>query len=420
MNPLWLPAVLTLLLMGCSTPARVVRLGIKGETPVVFNPHGGAAPVEVRRDTFQEAMGRRVRELPFFVSPQRAARRLFDVDARSGSFVYDARTHLLRAVEPGEALEQESPPLQEELTHAYLRWCEHTGRSGDCLRLLEENPTLTGEGRYVLAMALAKGAVLDEMLEAFKDMADPHAVVSTVLWTCTTYMLLLSLPEPISKGIAAVMTASLIAYVGVDTFWGLWMGFKRLVLEADRATTFKQLREAGERYGRIMGRDAARAFAMLATVAIGNTASGMAAKVSQMPGAMQAATMAEAQVGLRLVAVGEVESVSVSAGSIEVVVAPGAVAMAANGQGPRRFSKQDRDEAYEKSRDTKGQARCEYCDKELSRESGQSKSYESDHRIPYSKGGPSSAENLAPACRTCNREKGSKELETDWVPPKDR
>jgi 5-methylcytosine-specific restriction endonuclease McrA len=94
--------------------------------------------------------------------------------------------------------------------------------------------------------------------------------------------------------------------------------------------------------------------------------------------------------------------------------------MTAETRRPRRFSKADRDAAYENSQDAAGQARCEYCDEELKRESGQSTSYEADHRYPHSKGGASSAESLAPACRTCNRGKGAKELDTDWIPPKDR
>ncbi|OJH39596.1 hypothetical protein [Cystobacter ferrugineus] len=174
---------------------------------------------------------------------------------------------------------------------------------------------------------------MDEMLEAFKDMADPHAMVSAVLWTCTTYMLLLTVPEPVSKGIAAVMTVTLISYVGVDTFWGLLLGFKRLVLEADRATTFQELREAGERYGKVMGRNAARAFALLAMAAIGNTAPGLAAKVPKLPGAQQAAAQAEMQMGIRLAAVGEVETVAVSAETVTIALAPGAVAMTARGGG---------------------------------------------------------------------------------------
>ena len=64
-------------------------------------------------------------------------------------------------------------------------------------RLLVENPTVTGDGRYALAL----GVVWDEMMDAFKDMADPQAMMSAV-------------------------------------------------------------REAGERYGKVMGRNAARAFAM--------------------------------------------------------------------------------------------------------------------------------------------------------------
>jgi hypothetical protein len=147
-------------------------------------------------------------------------------------------------------------------------------------------------------------------------------------------MILLSLPDvTVSKGLAAVMTATLIAYVGVDTFWGLVVGFKRLMGEADRATTFDELRAAGERYGKLMGRNAARAFAMLAMAALGNTAPGLAAKVPRLPGSVQAAAQAEAQVGVRLAAVAEVETVAVSAESVTIALAPGAVAMAAQSGG---------------------------------------------------------------------------------------
>jgi len=147
-------------------------------------------------------------------------------------------------------------------------------------------------------------------------------------------MVLISIPDvTVSKGLAAVMTATLISYVGVDTFWGLVVGFKRLMDEADRAATFNELREAGERYGKVMGRKAARAFAMLATVALGNTATGLAAKVPTLPGAMQAAAQAETQVGIRLAAVGEVETVAVSAEAVTITLAPNAVAMSAQGSG---------------------------------------------------------------------------------------
>ncbi|WP_309890394.1 hypothetical protein [Archangium sp.] len=327
-------AALLVFLSGCATAARVVRLDTGQADTLVFTPRAGAQPVNLDGGEFKEAVAKRAWEVRPSTRPQEAARKLFEVAARSGSYTYETRSRLVTPLGLDEHLEGALPAAEVELTRAYLRWCERTGRPGDCLRLLTESPIVNGDGRFALALALAKGAVLDEMLEAFKDMADPHAMVAAVLWTWTTYMVLISIPDvTVSKGLAAVMTATLISYVGVDTFWGLVVGFKRLMDEAERAATFNELREAGERYGKVMGRNAARAFAMLATVALGNTATGLAAKVPTLPGAMQAAAQAETQVGLRLAVVGEVETVAVSAEVVTIALAPGAVAMSAQGAG---------------------------------------------------------------------------------------
>ncbi|WP_239470643.1 SitA5 family polymorphic toxin [Archangium violaceum] len=324
--------VMLALLVGCGTASRVVRLDTGQTDPLVFTPRSSARPVTLGSGEFEEAVSELARDVRPPTRPQEAARRLFEMEARSGSYSYETPSRRITPLKPGEHLEGQSTTPEVELTRDYLRWCERTGRPGDCLRLLAESPTVNGDGRFALAMALAKGAVLDEMLEAFKDMADPHAMVAAVLWTWTTYMILVAIPDvTISKGLAAVMTATIISYVGVDTFWGLVVGFKRLMDEADRATTFNELRAAGERYGKLMGRNAARAFAMLAMAAIGNTAPGLAAKVSKLPGSMQAAVQAETQVGIRLAAVGEVKTVAVSAETVTIALAPGAVAMTSSG-----------------------------------------------------------------------------------------
>ncbi|AKF81770.1 hypothetical protein MFUL124B02_22895 [Myxococcus fulvus 124B02] len=330
MLPRWSIALLVVLLSGCSGTLRTVRLQTGRDAPIILTPRGDA-PVEVDEDDFVDAMERLSQSVRLRSRPQETARRLFEMDARSGAYLYEPRGHRVVPLGPGEHLEGEQPATEVALTRAYLHWCERTRKPGDCLNLLAENPTVTGDGRYALAMALAQGAVWDEMMDAFEDMADPQAVMSAVLWTWTTYCILLSVPEPFSKGVAAVMTASLIAYVGVDTFWSLIVGFKQLMAETERATTFDDLREAGGRYGQVMGRNAARAFAMLAMAAIGNTAAGLGSKVSGLPSAAQAAVQAEAHVGLRLAAVAEVGTVAVSAETVTIALAPGAVAMAARG-----------------------------------------------------------------------------------------
>ena len=334
MLPRWSIPLLLVMLAGCSGTMRSVRLHTGHGEPIVLTPRSGdAAPVELDEDTFVEAAEALARSVRPSTRPQETARRLFEVDSRSGSYLYEPRSHRVIPLGPGEHLDGEPPSTEVELTRAYLRWCGRTNKPGDCLSLLVESPTVTGDGRYAMAMALAPGVVWDEMTDAFKDMADPQAMMSAVLWTWTTYMILLAVPEPLSKGVAAVMTASLIAYVGVDTFWTLIVGFKRLVEEAERATTFGELREAGERYGKVMGRNAARAFAMLATAAIGNTAAGLGSQVPRLPGATQAAVQAEAQMGIRLAAVADVGTVAVSAETITIALASGAVVMAASGTG---------------------------------------------------------------------------------------
>jgi hypothetical protein len=332
MTPRWFIPLMLGLLAGCGGTTRLVRLETgRGEPRVLTSRSVEAEGVELDADDFEEAVSELALDVRPPARPQEAARRLFEVGARSGSYLYEAHGQRLRPVGPGEHLTEALPEEEVELTRAYLRWCERTKRPGDCLRLLEEGPTVTGDGRYALAMALAQGAVLDELMHALEDMADPQAVLTAVLWTWTTYMVLLAVPEPFSKGLAAVMTVTLIAYVGVDTFWNLLIGFNRLMDEVDRATTFDALRAAGERYGKVMGRDAARAFVMLATAALGNTAAGLGARVPTLPGAVQAAARAEAQVGVQLALVGEVTTVAVSAETVTLSLAPGAVAMAAHG-----------------------------------------------------------------------------------------
>jgi hypothetical protein len=239
----------------------------------------------------------------------------------------------------GERLVLDSPeaprllPEQDALTLGYGRWCARKRRFRDCLSLLEDTPTLDADGRYTLAMAIAVDVVWNEAKASLGEMADPETVRATIVSAMAMYMMLWVLPEPLSKGLAATLTAGLIAYLGVDTVWGLIGGWRQMVGEVNRATTFEELRAAGERYGKVMGRHAARAFLLLAAAAIGNTA-GLATKGPGLPGYSQAAVLAETQGGFRLAVVGEVRSVAVSTeGLFTIVLAPGAVAMSAQSEG---------------------------------------------------------------------------------------
>ncbi|HLL00237.1 MAG TPA: Tox-REase-5 domain-containing protein [Myxococcaceae bacterium] len=171
------------------------------------------------------------------------------------------------------------------------------------------------------------------MKEELAQLVSPQAVVATVVGGLTMYAILLALPEPVSKGVAALMTLGAMAYLGWDTVWRLIDGWLVLMKEVDQATTFEGLAAAGEKFGQTMGEKAARAFVMLGTVALGNTASGMATTLPKLPGAGQAAVVAEAQLNLRWTApaLAQVESVALGAEGVTLALAPNAVAMAARG-----------------------------------------------------------------------------------------
>ncbi|HVG63203.1 MAG TPA: hypothetical protein VNA24_31860 [Hyalangium sp.] len=158
-----------------------------------------------------------------------------------------------------------------------------------------------------------------------------HRLTVTVVAGMTMYAILLALPEPVTKGLAALLTLGAGAYLGWDTVWRLIDGWLVLMKEVDRATTFDELYAAGEKFGEVMGEKAARAFVMLATAAMGNSAAGMAAKMPTLPGAGQAAVVAEAQMNLRWTApaLAQVESVAITAEGVTIALAPHAVAMAA-------------------------------------------------------------------------------------------
>ncbi|WP_426748180.1 AHH domain-containing protein [Myxococcus faecalis] len=337
---MWLRRALPLLVMmcipGCAT-SRVVRLETEHGS-VTLTPYEdvGGEVEEARIDDaeFEESLAALARDVPPFRHPMKEARELFGVPTRSGVYRYERGPSRLipQSQEDGAGPHLLESYADDELTRAYGQWCERRDQPGDCLRLLDEGPLLASDGKYTLALAIALGSVWEASLEALDDMTDPSAVMATLTSAVTMYLLLWALPEPVSKGVAATLTALAIAYLGVDTVWSLLDGWLTLVRAVDQARTFEQLHSAGESYGEVLGENSARVFLMLATAAIGNTA-GLAAKAPRLPGSAQAALAVETQAGFQYAAVGSVRSIALTSEGFTVALAPNALAMANQGMG---------------------------------------------------------------------------------------
>jgi hypothetical protein len=203
---------------------------------------------------------------------------------------------------------------------------------GDCLGgALVAGKYLDMQGRYMLAMALSKSPVLEEFEKALGEMVSMQAVMQAAMATIVTLLVLLAMPEPITKFIAAWATVGLILWVGGKTLYNLITGWFQLMEEVKVATTFEEIREAGEKFGKLFSREAAQAFAMMAMALLTRTAKGFAEQVGTLPGSAQVSMQAAGREGVLLSEVGAVESVAVTADGFSVVLAPGAVAMAARG-----------------------------------------------------------------------------------------
>ncbi len=304
--------VVLVVLAGCATapPGREVEVEV-GERVFMSLPTD-FRPVQVGAAEFTAAITSLVLDMPLRVAPSH-------VPMRPG------RTYALASEAPSRA-------WQSELARSYGRFCERRGSPGDCLSLFEDGAQFQDDDKRRIALALAVGPALEGVDAEVRAMLSPARVAAMASITITAYMALLVAPEPVSKGVAAAFTVLMWSYLGME-LWELLDGWMTLSEESARATTFAELREAGERFGQRIGPNSVRILVMVGTAAIGETAA-LVSKAPKLPGFAQASSMGVQQGGVRvLAAAAEAERVivSVNEGSIRVVMPATAVAMAAQG-----------------------------------------------------------------------------------------
>jgi hypothetical protein len=326
-------ALLLAVLVGCSAAQSGIRVdtGAEGETLIYIPRAAPVEPVEVAPEQVTEAIRKLAREVRLTGSPRQTVERLFQLDALYGDYLYLLRERKIVPLESGVPLEGALTEGEQQLVSRYKAWCRSAqGVEGDCLGgALVGGKYLDMQGRYMLAMALSKSPVLEEFQKALGEMVSMRAVLQAAIGTVVTLLVLLALPEPITKFVAAWATAALVLWVGASTLYNLVTGWFQLMEEVKAATTFEEIREAGEKFGKLFSREAAQAFAMIAMALLTHSTKGFAEQVGTLPGSAQVSMQAAGSEGILLSEVGAVESVAVTAEGFSVALAPGAVAMAA-------------------------------------------------------------------------------------------
>ncbi|ATB36062.1 hypothetical protein CYFUS_001476 [Cystobacter fuscus] len=252
-------------------------------------------PVPLTREDLQRAISRLVRSMQLEAGPREEARRLLELGLEEEWLAEVYRDRVLTLAPLGAEVSL-SPEAEVALRERYLTWCGKRG-GGDCLGLLDDGPWLRTDDRRILALALALGPVVDETREAVARELNPRAVVALVVWTVGLYLALWVVPEPVTKGLAATLTVILVGWLGVDTVWGLMDGWARMATRAHEASSFEELREAGEEFARVLGREAARGLILGVGAVAGGALGQVASRVRALPGFVQAGVQWEAQAG---------------------------------------------------------------------------------------------------------------------------
>src|SRR6185369_16718835 len=169
-----------------------------------------------------------------------------------------------------------------------------------------------------------------------KSTFDPSAIRIVLLTGMVIFMATIAIPELLSKIPAAAATVVLTAYLGARAVCDLVFGWIQMVRELDAATTFNEVRAAGQRYGRLVGAQTARILILLATAAIAE--GGLIARLMKLPRATQASAALTAETGgVGLEAVGAVKEVRILQGGVAITVegaATGALGIAMTANGP--------------------------------------------------------------------------------------
>ena len=228
-------ALLLAVLVGCSATQPVIRVdtGSEGEALIDIPRAATVEPVELAPEQVTEAIRKLAREVRLTGSPRQTVERLFQIDALYGDYLLLLRERKFIALgSSGMPLEGALTEEEQNLVSRYKAWCRSAhGFAGDCLGALVGGKYLDMQGRYMLAMALSKSPVLEEFEKALGEMVSMRAVLQAAIGTVVTLLVLLALPEPITKFVAAWATAALVLWVGAKALYNLVTGWFQLMEE---------------------------------------------------------------------------------------------------------------------------------------------------------------------------------------------
>ncbi len=284
-------ATLCLALCTACGTTRVVRLDTGQGAPLEHQPSTLNTSVKVGVDDFEEALTLMVLEARLTLRPAQ-------------------QDWLVRASYPGQDKEAQGRSL---VSKSFGGLCAAGQRRADCLSLLDDVMRLREWDKLGVALGLSLDPLRESISQAVRDTLAPQLFYTVIATGLVSWAVLAANPEPVFTKAAAVISALMLIYLGVETFLELVDASWELKRASDRATTPQELVWASRRYAKRVGPELARVFVLAATVVVSYGMNGgaawMAARLSKLPSFSEAAALGASQLGIRLSHVGEVRAV---------------------------------------------------------------------------------------------------------------
>ncbi len=298
------------LLNACATP-RAIRLDTGQGSHLEFRPSSSNKFVKVDTEAFEEALARLVLEVPLTLrAPQQGL--------------------LVRASYPGNSADTR---WQRLMRKSFGGLCEPGQRRDNCLSLLDDGLGLGEWDKLGVALGLSLEPLKESIARAVEKTLAPQLFYTVIATGLVTWAILAANPEPVFTKAAAIISAVLLIYLGVETFLGVVDASRELKRATDRAMTWIELEQAGHRFANRVGPEVARVFVLAVTVVVSQGMTGgaawLASRLAMLPSYMEAAAVGASRVGISLANVGQVSAVAVEGSTVVISLPATAVAMAA-------------------------------------------------------------------------------------------
>ncbi|HEX8703734.1 MAG TPA: hypothetical protein VF815_33160 [Myxococcaceae bacterium] len=187
--------------------------------------------------------------------------------------------------------------------------------------------------RLGVALGLSLEPLKESISQAVEDTLAPQLFYTVIATGLVTWAFLAANPEPVFTKGAALLSALMLVYLGVETFLEVVDASRELKWATDRATTFRELENAGERFAHRVGPRMARVLVLAATVVVSQGlvggAAGLASRMSMLPHFPQAASAGASRFGLNVANVAQVSSVAITGTTVIISLPSSALAMVA-------------------------------------------------------------------------------------------